>query len=116
MVIDQANKKRISKTDGLGRLTDVWEIPAADAATEAVTFPNHPEITAGYKTTYSYDGLDNLKTVSQRAGTSGTLQTRTFVYDGLKRLTSATNPESGQRKQQPANEDRFTATGSGYDV
>src|SRR6185295_5277127 len=33
--------------------------------------------------------LDNLTTVSQE------LQTRTFIYDSLKRLTSATNPESG---------------------
>src|SRR5258708_28772089 len=33
--------------------------------------------------------LDNLTLVSQGS------QTRTFAYDSLKRLTSATNPESG---------------------
>jgi len=40
-------------------------------------------------TTYSYDVLDDLTGVSQGS------QTRTFVYDSLKRLTSSTNPESG---------------------
>src|SRR6185503_13681279 len=38
---------------------------------------------------YTYDVLDNLTGVSQG------VQTRTFVYDSLKRLTSVTNPESG---------------------
>jgi RHS repeat-associated protein len=97
LVTDQAGKQRISKSDGLGRLTDVWEIRTADAVTgtEAVTFPNHPEVAAGYHTKYSYDALDDLKTVTQQIGITGTTQTRTFNYDGLKRLTSAFNPESG---------------------
>jgi YD repeat-containing protein len=95
LVIDQAGKQRISQTDGLGRLTDVWEVTPADSATEPVTFPGYSGITAGYRTTYSYDALDDLLTAKQRIGTSGTLQTRTFVYDGLKRLKQAINPESG---------------------
>jgi RHS repeat-associated protein len=97
LVTDQAGKQRISKSDGLGRLTDVWEIRTADSVTgtEAVTFPNHSEVTAGYRTKYSYDALDDLTQVTQQVGTTGTTQTRTFSYDGLKRLTSAFNPESG---------------------
>ncbi len=89
LVTDQAGKQRLSNTNALGQLKDVWEIRSADPATESVSFPNHPEVTAGYRTTYSYDVLDSLTTVNQGA------QTRTFVYDSLKRLTSATNPESG---------------------
>jgi YD repeat-containing protein len=43
-----------------------------------------------YATThYAYDVLDDLTAVTQ-AG-----QSRTFVYDSLKRLKQATNPESG---------------------
>ncbi len=97
LVTDQASKQRISKTDGLGRLTDAWEIRTTDAVTgtEPVTFPNHPEVAAGYRTRYSYDALDDLTQVTQQIGTGGTMQTRTFGYDGLKRLTSAFNPESG---------------------
>ena len=95
LVTDQALKQRISKSDGLGRLTDVWEITPADSATEAVTFPSHSEVAAGYRTTYGYDVLDDLITANQRVGTGGTLQTRSFAYDSLKRLTSATSPESG---------------------
>jgi RHS repeat-associated protein len=72
-VTDQAGKARSSTTDALGRLTNVIEDPAG----------------LNYSTTYSYDALDDLLTVTQGA------QTRTFVYDSLKRLTSATNPESG---------------------
>jgi RHS repeat-associated protein len=40
-------------------------------------------------TTYGYDALDNLTSVTQ-----GPLHARTFVYDSLSRLTSATNPEA----------------------
>lgn len=72
-VTDQAGKKRKSVNDGLGRLTQVYEDPTG----------------LNYLTSYSYDVLDNLTSVSQG------VQTRTFVYDSLKRLTSATNPESG---------------------
>ena len=43
----------------------------------------------GYLTTYTYDALDNLKTVNQGGLTRG------FSYSSLKRLTSAQNPESG---------------------
>ncbi|HJS23765.1 MAG TPA: hypothetical protein VJ751_05290, partial [Pyrinomonadaceae bacterium] len=89
LVTDQAGKQRLSRTNALGQLTDVWEITSPDLATEAIAFPSHPEVTAGYRTSYEYDELDNLKTVLQGS------QTRTFVYDSLKRLKSATNPESG---------------------
>ncbi|HEV8431327.1 MAG TPA: RHS repeat-associated core domain-containing protein [Pyrinomonadaceae bacterium] len=72
-VTDQAGKARKSVSDALGRLTAVYENPAV----------------LNYETSYSYDVLDNLTGVTQGA------QTRTFVYDSLKRLTSVTNPESG---------------------
>ena len=95
LVSDQTSKQRISQSDALGRLTNVWEVTASDSATESVSFPGYSGISAGYRTKYVYDALDNLTTVTQQVGTSGTTQTRTFVYDSLKRLTSATNPESG---------------------
>jgi len=72
-VTDQANKARKSVTDGLGRLIQVYEDP----------------FSLNYLTIYSYDTLDNLTTVSQGS------QTRSFAYDSLKRLSSASNPESG---------------------
>ena len=72
-VTDQAGKQRKSVTDGLGRLKEVYEDPTG----------------LNYLTSYSYDTLDNLTTVSQGS------QSRTFVYDSLKRLSSATTPESG---------------------
>jgi RHS repeat-associated protein len=80
-VMDQAGKVRRSLTDGLARLCRVDE-PDSNGALGSVSSPNQP-------TSYSYNALDNLTTVSQG------VQTRTFVYDSLKRLTSATNPESG---------------------
>lgn len=72
-ITDQAGKARKSVTDALGRLIEVYEDPAG----------------LNYKTEYAYDVLDDLTTVTQ-----GT-QTRTFSYDSLKRLKSASNPESG---------------------
>lgn len=73
-VTDQTGKQRKSVTDGLGRLAQVYEDPAG----------------LNYLTSYSYDTLDNLTSVTQ-----GSQTPRTFVYDPLKRLLSATNPESG---------------------
>ena len=72
-VTDQAGKSRKSVTDALGRLMAVYEDPSS----------------LNYLTSYSYDALDNLTSVSQG------VQTRTFVYDSMKRLASATNPETG---------------------
>lgn len=72
-VTDQAGKARKSVGDALGRTTSVYEDPSG----------------LNYQTSYSYDTLDNLITVTQG------VQTRTFAYDSLKRLTSVSNPESG---------------------
>jgi RHS repeat-associated protein len=73
-VTDQAGKKRKSRTDALGRLTDVWEDPN----------------TLNYQTVYNYDPLNNLTGLVQNGS-----HNRTFVYNSLSQLTSATNPESG---------------------
>jgi RHS repeat-associated protein len=80
-ITDQAGKKRRSVTDGLGRLVRVDE-PDANGNLDVNGVPFQ-------STSYSYDTLDNLIAVTQGE------QTRTFVYDSLKRLTSAVNPESG---------------------
>ncbi len=95
LVTDQDLKQRLSETNALGQLKNVWEITATDAATESVAFPDHTEITAGYRTTYEYDPLDDLTKVTQ-----GTQMPRTFAYDSLSRLTSAFNPESGTTNYQ----------------
>jgi YD repeat-containing protein len=47
----------------------------------------------GYFTTYSYDPLGNLTSVSQN-GQNG--QSRQYHYDGLSRLTAEFNPETSQ--------------------
>jgi len=89
LVVDQTSKKRIKRTNALDQLTDVWEVSPADGATEAISFPGFADVVAGYRTTYEYDVLDNLKKITQGS------QQRTFVYDSLKRLSSATSPENG---------------------
>jgi RHS repeat-associated protein len=79
-VTDEAGNSRKSCTDGLGRLTGVWEAPSS----------------LNYETDYAYDALNNLLSVTQKGGaSSGSWRNRSFVYDGLSRLTSATNLESG---------------------
>ncbi|HET6979059.1 MAG TPA: RHS repeat-associated core domain-containing protein [Pyrinomonadaceae bacterium] len=80
-VMDQTSKVRRSIMDGLGRLSRVDE-PNSSGSLGSVSTPNQA-------TSYTYDALDNLTTVSQGS------QTRTFVYSSLRRLTSANNPESG---------------------
>lgn len=89
LVTDQAGKQRISRTNAIGQLKDVWEVTASDANTDAIIFGNPAVNLHGYKTSYSYDTLNNLTMVNQG------VQTRSFTYSSLSRLLSATNPESG---------------------
>ena len=80
-VTDQARKQRRSIANALGQLKRVDE-PTDTGGLGAIDNPNQ-------YTAYSYDILNNLTTVNQG------VQTRSFVYDSLSRLKSATNPESG---------------------
>ncbi len=80
---DQAGKIRKSCTDALGRLTQVFE---PDSAGNFI-----------YETDYQYDLLDNLTRVDQKGNdlNSANWRTRTFTYNSLSQLLTATNPESG---------------------
>ena len=80
-VTDQAGKQRRSITNALGQLIRVDE-PNDFGQLDVSGVPAQP-------TSYSYDTLNNLTTVTQG------VQTRSFVYDSLSRLNQATNPESG---------------------
>jgi RHS repeat-associated protein len=93
-VTDQAGKVRRSITDGLGRLIRVDE-PDANGSLGSISSPVQP-------TSYDYDALGNLKTVTQGG------QTRSFVYSSLSRLTSASNPESGTISYQYDNNGNLT--------
>jgi RHS repeat-associated protein len=84
--------QRVSQIDGLGRLVSVCEVtsvaqqgpggtPAACGQDIAKT---------GFLTTYAYDALGNLLTVSQ-----GNLSQRSFTYNSLLQVITSTNPESG---------------------
>jgi len=82
--------QRVSQTDALGRLAYVCEV----SSTTQQGASNTPsscglDISAnGFLTSYSYDTLGNLTSVTQ-GGVS-----RAFVYDSLSELRSANNPES----------------------
>lgn len=82
-VTDQAGKKRKSCADALGRLIQVFE---PDAAGNFI-----------YETDYQYDALNNLTRVDQKGNdlNSANWRTRTFTYNSLSQLLTATNPESG---------------------
>ena len=71
-------------TDGLGRLIEVME-------------PNGESQAPSMETDYYYDLLNDLTFVKQWGGPNGTAgaRTRSFAYDSLSRLGTATNPETG---------------------
>jgi RHS repeat-associated protein len=80
---DEIGNGRILKTDGLGRIITAIEPNAAGSSWD-------------YYTNYVYNAANNLIYVEQRGGASSAeWRTRSFSYDGLGRVTSATNPESG---------------------
>ena len=83
-------KSRQVEYDGLGRVTSVCEILAGGGSS-----CNQSSTGSGYKTSYSYS--TPTAGGSQTVVTQGA-QSRTYVYDGLGRLTSETNPESGTTK------------------
>ncbi len=76
-VTDPAGKQRKSEIDELGRTKNVYEPDIANGNALAQL------------TSYSYTVLGAL------AGVSQGVQTRTFNYDGVGRLTSETTPEGG---------------------
>ena len=79
-------KQKQYEYDALGRLTSVCEITNASGSGPC---PQTHTGENGYFTQYTYDALGDLTGVSQ----SG--QSRYYLYDGLRRMTSETNPESG---------------------
>src|SRR6185437_7905067 len=82
---------RISQVNGLGQLSSVCEVTSAtDAAGNAPAACGLDLAATGFLATYQHDALGNLLEVSQ-----GALQPRVFSYDGLSRLLTASNPESG---------------------
>jgi len=97
-VTDEGNgtaaTQRISQTDGLGRLISLCEMTSTTLLVGLTPQPSSPCNSlfsgAGFPTTYQYDALNNLTSVTQ-----GGLNVRSFAYDSLSRLITASNPESG---------------------
>jgi RHS repeat-associated protein len=82
--VDPANVNRLNTYDAAGRLTLVQE-NATSFNGKTYGFSSQPT----FSTTYTYNGLDELLKVTQGS------ETRSFVYDSLRRLRKALNPESG---------------------
>ena len=92
------NVQRISQTDALGRLIYVCELTVQTQQGSSNNTPSSCGLDvsgSGFLATYGYDALnsngplDSLTSVTQ-GGVS-----RSFIYDSLGELRSATNPESG---------------------
>ncbi len=78
--------------DALGRLTSVCEITSGTTLFPGASCKQNTAAT-GYLTQYTYDAIGDRIGVIQNAQASSGQQTRTYLYDGLGRLTSETNPE-----------------------
>lgn len=81
---DENGNRWQKTTDAFGNLVTVLE-------------PSGSSTSPTLETDYGYDGFGNLWSVTQLGGaaSSGISRLRTFVYDGMSRLRSATNPENG---------------------
>lgn len=85
----------LMQTDGNMVLYDRSITPSRQIWSTKIQLEFAPAVTL--QTLYSYDGLNNLTRVEQHGGTtdSSKWRIRTFTYDSLSRLLTATNPESG---------------------
>jgi RHS repeat-associated protein len=86
LTTDQAGHWRRTKTDGLGRLTEVDEPNSLTATVNVCPGTGEPI----WPTTYGYDALNNLTGVAQ-----GGSRNRSSNFDSLQRLTSSLSPETG---------------------
>jgi YD repeat-containing protein len=85
--IDPVQVNQLNYADAAGRLKEVDEnCTSCFSGTYGIAGQ------ATYHTTYGYDVLDDLMTVTQAS------ESRSFTYDSLKRLVQAVNPESGTVK------------------
>lgn len=84
---------RVLQHDGLGRLTAVCEVSGSltTGADRTAAACSLDLAATGFLTTYQYDALGDLTDVHQGSG----IADRTFTYDSLGRLLTASNPESG---------------------
>ncbi|MGD0779148.1 MAG: RHS repeat domain-containing protein, partial [Candidatus Solibacter sp.] len=70
-----------------------WKVQQIDAVGNLINvFEQNPAGGADWVTTYTYDALGHVISVSMPR--SNGIQTRTFAYSGAD-LISATNPENG---------------------
>src|SRR5262249_43728907 len=84
------------QTDGNMVIYDLGQSPKASLwSTNTPVSPVDPGV--AMRTLYAYDGLGNLLRVEQHGGTADSTQwrVRTFTYNSLSQLLTATNPESG---------------------
>lgn len=84
-VTDRYDEARVhwrDTSDSLGRLQQVMELG---------TVANPLSL----ETDYVYDALNNLQSVNQHGTNGEAARTRSFTYDAMSRLVTATNPESG---------------------
>lgn len=87
----ESTKRRQYEYDALGNLISVCELTTLPGSGNcAQTNP-----ATGYWTKYTYDTLSDLTGVTQNAQSTGQQQSRSYYYDGLKRMTGESNPESG---------------------
>jgi YD repeat-containing protein len=82
--VDEVGNQWQRTSDALGRLTKVLE-------------PSGLSRTPTMETDYTYDALKDLLSVSQCGGTcpSSASRVRSFSYNGLAQLITASNPETG---------------------
>ncbi|HSY36319.1 MAG TPA: RHS repeat-associated core domain-containing protein [Acidobacteriaceae bacterium] len=84
--------QRVTQTDSLGRLTNVCDVSNTTQQGTSNQTPSACNLDysdTGFLTSYTYDPMGDLLSVTQGG------ETRGFSYDSFSRLISATNPESG---------------------
>ncbi|HKV79530.1 MAG TPA: RHS repeat-associated core domain-containing protein [Candidatus Sulfotelmatobacter sp.] len=84
-------KRRQSEYNSIGQLTSVCEVTGLTGSGSCAQSTS----ATGYWTKYSYDAAGRLLTVTQNAQSTSQVQTRSYTFDDLGRMTSETNPETG---------------------
>lgn len=105
--VSSPGKSKQLEYDSLDRLKSVCEVTSGSTGWPGASCAQNTSAT-GYLTSYLYDPLGDLVSVTQNAQASSNKQTRSYTFDMLGRMINETNPETNNATSNTYSYDSLT--------